>query len=91
MKKIDEVIKRIEQITLQDGNQYHIEIRELIISKIEQYRNELLNELEKEFENQRRYHTSSEEEIAPIDSFKDGYNACIDDSKQKILEMREEK
>ena len=51
MKKIDEVIKRIEQITLEDGNQYHIEIRELIISKIEQYRNELLNELEKEFEN----------------------------------------
>jgi len=50
MKKIDEVIKRSEQITLQDGNQYHIEIRELIISKIEQYRNELLDELEKEID-----------------------------------------
>ena len=48
MKKIDEVIKRIEQITLQDGNQYPIEIRKLVISKIEQYRDELIDELEKE-------------------------------------------
>jgi len=48
MKKIDEVIKQIEQITLQDGNQYQIEIRKLVISKIEQYRDELLDELKKE-------------------------------------------
>jgi len=48
MKKIDEVIKQIEQITLQDGNQYPIEIRKLVISKIEQYRDELLDELKKE-------------------------------------------
>ena len=50
MKKIDEVIKQIEQITLQDGNQYQIEIRKLVISKIEQYRDELLDELEKEID-----------------------------------------
>ena len=48
MKKIDKVIKQIEQITLQDGNQYPIEIRKLVISKIEQYRDELLDELKKE-------------------------------------------
>ena len=79
MKKIDEVIKQIEQITLQDGNQYHIEIRELIISKIEQYRNELLNELEKEFEN--HYWDSVQKDKEMI----------LSHIKQKFAEMREGK
>ena len=79
MKKIDEVIKRIEQITLQDGNQYHIEIRELIISKIEQYRDELLNELEKEFENHYWDSVQKDKEMILLHI------------KQKFAEMREEK
>ena len=79
MKKIDEVIKRIEQITLQDGNQYHIEIRELIISKIEQYRNELLNELEKEFENHYWDSVQKDKEMILLHI------------KQKFAEMREGK
>ena len=79
MKKIDEVIKQIEQITLQDGNQYHIEIRELIISKIEQYRNELLNELEKEFENHYWDSVQKDKEMILLHI------------KQKFAEMREEK
>ena len=79
MKKIDEVIKQIEQITLQDGNQYHIEIRELIISKIEQYRNELLNELEKEFENHYWDSVQKDKEMILLHI------------KQKFAEMREGK
>ena len=83
MKKIDEVIKRIEQITLEDGNQYHIEIRELIISKIEQYRNELLDELEKEIEHGKYNETGNPAKVYWVVS--------LDKIKQKFAEMREEK
>ena len=98
MKKIDEVIREIirkhnDIIKVNEENGGNKELNyfldgEIVKQEISQYRDELLDELEEEFDNQRRYHTNSGEEIAPIDSFKDGYNACIDDSKQKILEMK---